>query len=644
MAASSQKDSFNESQEISFNLREFTLALETVSAHELQSTVRKSLHLTRQDSEGNTILHRAIKNGELKLVEFLLQYSNQWNVNLGDRDGKVTPFILATKYQRIEIIKLFLSQLPIKGIDFNAKDVFGNTAFHHACKVGSLEVVEIFLNSPRIDYNALNNAEESGIISSFYNVKLNGTNNYEVMELLLEKSLEKSIDVNAKDMHGNTAFLRAVRYGLLEAVELFVKYASNIVDINESNKAGQTALDIAYYHPKPRTIFKVLVDTALDTKLDLNAKDNYGDTVLHQACTDGNMEVVSFLLDNIDKGINVNAKNNGGCTPFIAAFHYGHHHIVNHLLHSSKDKKIDVNVTNDHGQTVLHLCAMTFDNIMLRILLEHARNGLKIDVKDDVGCTALHYACKKGHYKILESFLMNPTKVDFNAQDHQGMTAFYKVFDLADTEMVKLFLKRAIRLNIDLNTTDDNGMTPFQKACLNANGTMLKLMIKNPGGINFNAQTNDGKTGFHLACSHGRTNFVKLLLANAQELQIDICLPESTRQYTPFHSACLLESKEIVEAIVKHAEIHGIDIKATDRQGLTPLHYACSNGYLEVVEYLVQYCQDHGIDVMVPCHRGYTPLQYAAYVHEDYRIANVFHQHKSLIHKNCSIANKFKRF
>ena len=91
-------------------------------------------------------------------------------------------------------------------------------------------------------------------------------------------------------------------------------------------------------------------------------------------------------------------------------------------------------------------------------------------------------------------------------------------------------------------------------------------------------------------------------------------------------------------------ELHGIDIKATDRQGLTPLHYACSNGYLEVVEYLVQYCQDHGIDVMVPCHRGYTPLQYAAYVHEDYRIANVFHQHKSLIHKNCSIASKFKRF
>ena len=147
-----------------------------------------------------------------------------------------------------------------------------------------------------------------------------------------------------------------------------------------------------------------------------------------------------------------------------------------------------------------------------------------------------------------------------------------------------------------------------------------------------------------MACSHGRTNVVKLLLLYAQELQIDICLPENTHQYTPFHSACVLESKEIAEAIIEHAELHGINIKATDQHGMTPLHYACIYGYLEVVEYLVQYCKTHRIDVMVPCHRGKTPLQYATYVHDDFRIANVFHQHKILIYKNCSIANKFKRF
>ena len=637
-------ETFNETH---FNLRELNLALlEPVSSQELHDNADQSLDLTKQDLEGNTILHRAIKNGDFKLVDFVLQYSNQWNVNLGDRQCKSTPFILATKYQRIDIIKLFLGQLPSKGIDFNAKDIFGNTAFHHACKFGSVEIVKMFLESSRIDFNVLNNAEESGIISSFYNVKLNGKNNYKVMELLLEKSMELGIDVNAKDMHGNTPFFRSVRYGLLEAVQLFVKYASNIMEINERNKAGQTVLNIAYYHPKPRDIFKVLVETALDTKLDLNAKDIYGNTVLHLACSDGNMEVVSFLLDNIDKGINVNALNDRGCTPFITAFQYGHHHIVNFMLQSAKDKKIDVNVTNDHGQTVLHLCAMTLDNIMIRILLEHVGNGLKIDARDDYGCTPLHYACKKGHIQILESFLFTSqmTKVDFNAQDHEGMTAFYKVFDLGDTEMVEFLMKGAQRLNIDLNTTDANGLTPFQKACLNANRPMLKLMLKYSEGINFNAQTIDGKTGFHLACSHGRTNVVKLLLANAQQLQIDICLPENSLQYTPFHSACLLESKEIAEAIVKHAEIHGINIKATDQHGLTPLHYACTNGYLEVVEYLVEYCKGHGIDVNVPCHRGHTPLQYATYTHDDFRIANVFHQQKSLIHKNCSIANKFKRF
>ena len=89
----------------------------------------------------------------------------------------------------------------VKGIDFNANDVFGNTAFHHACKVGSVEVVEIFLNSPRIDYNSLNNAEESGIISSFYNectsfITAFHNGHHHIVNYLLHNSKDKKIDVN----------------------------------------------------------------------------------------------------------------------------------------------------------------------------------------------------------------------------------------------------------------------------------------------------------------------------------------------------------------------------------------------------------------------------------------------------------------
>ena len=146
--------------EIHSNLSEFTLDLQPISSNELQTNVYEPLDLTKQDLEGNTILHLAIKNGNFKKVDFLLQHSNQKNVNLGDRQCKVTPFILATKYQNIEIIQLFLNQLPYKGIDYNAKDIFGHTAFHHACKVGSLDVVQLFLQSSKIDYNALNNAED----------------------------------------------------------------------------------------------------------------------------------------------------------------------------------------------------------------------------------------------------------------------------------------------------------------------------------------------------------------------------------------------------------------------------------------------------------------------------------------------------
>ncbi len=58
-----------------------------------------------------------------------------------------------------------------------------------------------------------------------------------------------------------------------------------------------------------REIVKLLVEKGAD----VNAKDNDGQTVLHRAAYERNLDVVKWLVE--EKGADVNAKDNNGKTP-----------------------------------------------------------------------------------------------------------------------------------------------------------------------------------------------------------------------------------------------------------------------------------------------------------------------------------------
>ena len=65
------------------------------------------------------------------------------------------------------------------------------------------------------------------------------------------------------------------------------------------------------------------------------------------ACQNGHEAIVSLLLE---KGADVNAKNNDGWTPLHWASENGHEAIVSLLL----EKGADVNAKDNDGETPLH--------------------------------------------------------------------------------------------------------------------------------------------------------------------------------------------------------------------------------------------------------------------------------------------------
>ena len=124
-------------------------------------------------------------------------------------------------------------------------------------------------------------------------------------------------------------------------------------------KAGETfvSLDLFYSHD-PR-----IVQRALDAGADVNAKDEYGYTPLHQMATmhRGNEEICRLLLE---RGADPNARDDNGRTPLHWACLYNHTAIVRLLI----EHGADAGARDDQGET-------PFD-----VALRKHKNGSRRDV------------------------------------------------------------------------------------------------------------------------------------------------------------------------------------------------------------------------------------------------------------------------
>jgi len=131
-------------------------------------------------------------------------------------------------------------------------------------------------------------------------------------------------------------------------------------------------------------------------------RDDYGSTALHAATRKGYYKIVQILLD---RGIDINSKNNSGYTALHEASFVGNVNIVKILL----DKGIDTNCKDYNGWTALHLAARYDHMNIVEILLD---GGTDINSKEFNDWTALHDAAFKGHMNVVEILLDRGIDID----------------------------------------------------------------------------------------------------------------------------------------------------------------------------------------------------------------------------------------
>jgi len=165
----------------------------------------------------------------------------------------------------------------------------------------------------------------------------------------------------------------------------------------------------------------------LNRGADVHARDDKGDTPLHEAACANNVRTLTALLN---RGADINATNHREQTVLHASFMKN-----GHLSNASVPilllgKGVDVNARDHTGKTALHVAASPFYSArgtgVLASLVTLLDRGVHVNARDHTGQTALHVAAGNTYKRDagVLNLLLN-RGADIHATDHSGQTAVH---------------------------------------------------------------------------------------------------------------------------------------------------------------------------------------------------------------------------
>lgn len=266
-------------------------------------------NLYKTDAKGNTLLHIAARMGNLeqldtlfKMVPGIIEKKNKYGS---------TPLHYATWFGQLQSVNYLVQH----GADLRTKDKDDKTLLHAASSNGHLDLVKFFFESRRDVF--LENLESKDKDGNTPLLSAAQGKHLETVKWLIEKNA----NISAENNNGNTILSFAAEAA--EPADLgIVKFLANEKRINLSafkDKEGSTLLHLAVLHnsnlpysnsPDIRPFVQELLGH--EVNIDINAKDNEGNTPLHIAAEWANANLAQYL---INQGANVKAKNNSGKTP-----------------------------------------------------------------------------------------------------------------------------------------------------------------------------------------------------------------------------------------------------------------------------------------------------------------------------------------
>ncbi len=257
---------------------------------------------------GLTPLLYAVREGCTACTEQLIAAGA--DINMADPDG-ITPLVMANLNAHWDSAKLLIEA----GAHVDKWDIWGRSPLYSA-----------------VDYNTLPHGGRADRLSADL------TTPVEIIALLLEKGANPNLQLKLFPPYralgpdrgadqllrtGSTALFRAARGGDLPVVDLLISHGANVELPNENSvtplivAAGyrQSAIDTRGRFRDEAQSYEV-TKRLLDAGANPNAVEEFGQTAIFGAATNGWNSVVQLLAEN---GANLQHQDNGGSTVLDAA-------------------------------------------------------------------------------------------------------------------------------------------------------------------------------------------------------------------------------------------------------------------------------------------------------------------------------------
>ncbi|MDR1236023.1 MAG: ankyrin repeat domain-containing protein [Holosporaceae bacterium] len=373
------------------------------------------------DEDGDTLLHRAVRLGNKKLIDFLL--GNGANVAVQNKLGETV--LHCAVYGSKEIIGFLLANAAGKRL-VNVANKKGDTPVHLVARAGNKEIVELLL--------------------------------------------KEGADITARGENRRTALHRAAQSGSTEVVKSLLEKEA---DVTACDQNGLTALHYATQSWNVETV-KFLLEKGAK----MTARDNNGRTALHYASRDGDMSMVEFLIK--EKGVKISICDKNGLT----ALHYAVQNRCRavELIEFLMKNGADIAARDKNKLTALHY-AVQNEYCTVELIESLLENGADIATCDQNGLTALHYAVQNRYctVELIESLLENGANIA--ACDKNGLTALHHAVQNENNVIAVKMIEFLMKNGADTAVCDENGLTALHYAVRNRYCTveMIEPLLKNGG-------------------------------------------------------------------------------------------------------------------------------------------------------------------
>jgi ankyrin repeat protein len=221
------------------------------------------------------------------------------------------------------------------------------------------------------------------------------------------------------------------------------------------------------------------VSRLLSVGADVNTKD-HSRTPLHWACDKGHVQVVIELLQH---GAVIEAKDNEGYTPLHEACISGHVVVGNELLSCGAN----IEATSDEGNTPLHVAAMWRDNLAIVKALLAA--GADCRAANNSGKRPIHYAIEyavgEGKSEVSKSLLREFYATTRSLPLHALLDDFTWIGDPNSNSAPPL------RFALHRNVFGTDGVVEILEYLVSRNSRLIS------------ARDQDGSLPLHVACRRG---------------------------------------------------------------------------------------------------------------------------------------------